>query len=156
MTDQKNYLQYVNFPLVPEYLLESHNDILNKQSKVGSIVNENYQYFQTKPVNNDLLIWTKNTLGNSAWPQYQIIKKGLPIHKDLTRRAAFNYLINPGGLHVITGFFNDNKQILYYEKIKSKTWHCIKTDVFHGVFGITGVRIAFSVEILNYQWGDDI
>ena len=65
MTDQKNYLQYINFPLVPEYLLESHDDILNKQSKVESIVNENYQYFQTKPVNNDLLIWTKNTLGNS-------------------------------------------------------------------------------------------
>jgi len=156
MADLKNYLQYINFPEVPESLLESHDDIINKPPKLNSVIDKNYQYFQTRPVNKDLLQWTKDIIGHHAWPQYQIIKYGLPIHRDPARHVAFNYILNTGGISVITGFFNDNKQILCLEQIKLKSWHRIKTDVLHGVFGITHVRIALSIEISNYRWDDDM
>jgi hypothetical protein len=80
--------------------------------------------------------------------QYQIIYSGIPIHKDMgNRKLAYNYLLATGGSKVKTVIFDDSKKVLQSEILPLKTWHSIKTDMYHGVFGLikNTPRISLSI-----------
>jgi hypothetical protein len=52
------------------------------------------------------------------------------------RKLAYNYLLEQGGNNVKTMIFDDSKKLLQSETLPLRTWHSIKTDMFHGVFGL--------------------
>jgi hypothetical protein len=145
------YITYLDFPNIPEDLLESVEDILNK-SRGESIVTQDY--FQTRLVNKNLEDWLENNLPCKFIARYQIIYSGIPIHKDEgNRKLAYNYLLVLGGSIVKTMIFDDTKKLLQSETLPLRTWHSIKTDMFHGVFGIhkDTPRISLSVTPLNLE-----
>lgn len=63
------------------------------------------------------------------------------------RKLAYNYLLVLGGSNVKTVIFDDSKKILQSEILPLRTWHSIKTDMFHGVFGLQkdNPRVSLSV-----------
>jgi hypothetical protein len=139
------YITYLNFPNIPDDLLESVEDILNKP-RCESIVTQDH--FQTRLVNKNLEDWLEKNLPCKFMAQYQIIYHGLPIHKDMgNRKLAYNYLLAQGGSNVKTMIFDDSKKLLQSETLPLKTWHSIKTDMFHGVFGLykDTPRISLSI-----------
>lgn len=139
------YIDYINLPTIPEDLLESCEDIINKP-RVNSIVKQDF--FQVRTVSNKLQDWLENNLSFKFVVQYQIIYNGIPIHKDEgDRKLAYNYLLAQGGNKVTTVIFDDDKKLLQSETLPLKTWHSIKTDMFHGVFGLqkNNPRISLSV-----------
>lgn len=139
------YIEYVNLPNIPENLLELPEDILNKP-RSNSIVKQDF--FQARPISNELQDWLEKNLPFKFVAQYQIIYLGLPIHKDeANRKLAYNYLLDQGGNNVKTIIFDDDKKILQSEILPLKTWHSIKTDMFHGVFGLEKniPRVSLSV-----------
>ena len=139
------YITYLDFPNIPEDLLESIEDILNKP-RYESIVK--HDFFQTRPINKNLQDWLEKNLSFDFVAQYQIIYSGIPIHKDMgDRKLAYNYLLALGGSNVKTVIFDDSKKILQSEILPLKTWHSIKTDMYHGVFGLQPdiPRISLSV-----------
>lgn len=138
------YINYLNFPNIPEDLLESIEDIINKP-RGNSIVTQDY--FQSRPISHKLQDWLEKNLSFEFVAQYQVIYTGIPIHKDQgNRKLAYNYLLAQGGNNVKTVIFDDNKKILQTETLPIKTWHSIKTDMFHGVFGLhTNPRVSLSV-----------
>jgi hypothetical protein len=139
------YLTYLDFPAIPENLLESTEDILNKP-RHESVVTQDY--FQTRPVNKNLEDWLEKNLPCKFTARYQIIYPGLPIHKDMgNRKLAYNYLLSLGGNNVRTIIFDETIKMLQSDIIPLKTWHSIKTDMYHGVFGIhkDTPRISLSV-----------
>jgi len=138
------YINYLNFPNIPEDLLESIEDIINKP-RGDSIVTQDY--FQSRPISHKLQDWLEKNLSFEFVAQYQVIYTGIPIHKDQgNRKLAYNYLLAQGGNNVKTVIFDDNKKILQTETLPIKTWHSIKTDMFHGVFGLhTNPRVSLSV-----------
>ena len=139
------YIQYINFPAIPENLLESVEDIINK-TRTNSIVKQDF--FQARPISNMLQDWLKKNLTFDFVAQYQIIYNGIPIHKDEgNRKLAYNYLLAQGSNKVITIIFDDDKKLLQSEILPLKTWHSIKTDMYHGVFGLPNniPRVALSI-----------
>jgi hypothetical protein len=139
------YITYLDFPNIPEDLLESIDDILNKPRLIS--VGEQ-DYFQTRPLNKNLEDWLKNNLPCKFITRYQIIYPNLPIHKDRgNRRLAYNYLLSLGGNNVKTIIFDETKKMLQSEILPLMTWHSIKTDMYHGVFGVQNEtpRISLSV-----------
>ena len=139
------YITYLDFPNIPEELLESIEDIINKP-RYESVVTQNF--FQTRLVNKNLEDWLEKNLPCKFMVRYQIIYPGLPIHKDMgNRKLAYNYLLSLGGNNVKTMIFDESKKLLQSETLPLKTWHSIKTDMYHGVFGIQSEtpRIALSV-----------
>lgn len=128
------YIENLSLPNVPDDLLESVEDIINKP-RGNSIVTQDY--FQARPISNELQYWLEKHLPFKFIAQYQIIYPGLPIHKDMgNRKVAYNYLLSQGGNNVKTVIFDESKKILQSEILPLKSWHSIKTDMFHGVFGI--------------------
>lgn len=146
-----NYIEYINFPNLPDDLLESVEDIINKP-RGNSIVKQDY--FQSRPISNELQDWLEKNLPFKFIVQYQIIYLGLPIHKDkANRKLAYNYLLSQGGNKVSTVVFDDDKKPLQSELLPLKTWHSIKTDMYHGVFGLQSKipRVSLSVTPLNLE-----
>ena len=139
------YITYLDFPNIPEDLLESIEVILNKP-RCESIVTQDY--FQTRLINKNLEVWLEKNLPCKFMARYQIIYPGLTIHKDMgNRKVAYNYLLALGGNSVKTIIFDDNKKLLQSETLPLRTWHSIKTDMFHGVFGLykDTPRISLSI-----------
>lgn len=145
------YIKYLSLPILPEDLLESVEDILNKP-RSNSIVKQDF--FQARPISNELQDWLEKNLPFKFVAQYQIIYLGLPIHKDeANRKLAYNYLLSQGGNKVSTVVFDDAKKLLESELLPLKTWHSIKTDMYHGVFGLQSniPRVSLSVTPLNLE-----
>jgi hypothetical protein len=64
------YITYLSFPNIPEDLLESVEDILNKP-RCESIVTQDH--FQTRLVNKNLEDWLEKNLPCKFMVRYQII-----------------------------------------------------------------------------------
>jgi len=150
----KNFCTYLDIPSVPEYLIEPPKFIINKPPKPGSNISSSYIFFQTRLVSKELEIWVKDIFKRDCFVQYQIVRNGIHIHKDKGRNVAFNYLIETGGAHATTCFYDDNKTLIHSEILKPKLWHRLKTDVNHDVRNINIPRIAISVEVFDYKWDD--
>jgi hypothetical protein len=139
------YIKYLPLPNLPDDLLESVEDIINKP-RSNSIVKQDY--FQARPISDELQNWLEKNLSFKFIAQYQIIYYGLPIHTDEgNRKIAYNYLLALGGSNVKTMIFDDTKKLLQSETLPLRTWHSIKTDMFHGVFGLQkdNPRVSLSV-----------
>jgi len=144
------YIKYLNFPSVPDHLLESVNDIINKPCE--NMLVKDFDTFQYKPVRQDLLDWLNNNIKGKFYAKYQVIYAGIPIHKDNPafpgdRRIAYNYIIDTGGPNVITSVYDENKILIESEHLPAKTWHSLVVERYHGVEGIdpNHPRVALTV-----------
>lgn len=143
-----NYIEYINLPPVPENLIESIPNIINKPPKTYSAVPSNYDFFKTRNVNDDLASWLQSIFDFKINAQYQLVYDGLPIHIDKGNRIiAYNYLLDTGGENVKTAVYDEKYKPLQVETLELKRWHRINTGMLHGVHGIdpSKVRIAISV-----------
>ena len=149
-----DYIVYLDLPPVPEELLYPIQDIINAPPKPGSNLPDSFYYFQVRAVSDKLTEWAQDIFKTNCYPQYQVIREGLIIHKDLGRYVAFNYILQPGGDNVSTNIYDEDKNLICSEIIQPKRWHRLKTDVYHDVTGMTTDRVAVSVELLDYVWND--
>lgn len=146
-----SYINYINLPTIPEDLLESVEDIINKP-RTDSIVKQDF--FQARPISIELQDWLEKNLSFDFVVQYQIIYNGIPIHKDEgNRKLAYNYLLAQGGNNVNTVIFDDDRKLLQSEVLPLKSWHSIKTGMYHGIFGLqkNNPRVSLSVTPLNLE-----
>jgi hypothetical protein len=145
-----NYIEYIDLPTVPEHLIEPLQDIINKSPKNFSYVSQEYQFFKTRYVNDDLKLWLQPLFDFEIHPQYQLVYDGLPIHVDKGNRIyAYNYLLDTGGDNVETAIYDENHNLLQSKKLELKRWHRVNTFMPHTVHGIDPdkVRIAISISL---------
>ena len=147
-----DYMVYLDLPQIPEHLIEPIDIIISKPPKPDSMVSANFAPFQTRLVSKELVEWVQDIFEMKCYTQYQIIRAGIPIHKDIGRTVAFNYILQTGGNNAHTCIYTENKKIM--EKIEPVKWHRLKTDVYHNVTGLTTDRVAISVDIFDYKWND--
>jgi hypothetical protein len=136
------YIEYVHLPSIPEHLIESISDIMNKPTQADFI------YFKTKPVSDDLKLWLKTIFDFDIDPKYQLVYNKIPIHVDRGDRiTAFNYLLDTGGGNVSTAIYDKHKNLLQSEILDLKRWHRIDTSMPHCVHGINPnqIRVARSI-----------
>ena len=149
-----DYIVYLDLPPVPEELLYPIQDIINSPPKPDSKIPASYHYFQTRLVSQPLFDWVHDLFKSDCYTQYQIVREGVHIHKDVGRDVAFNYILQPGGDSVSTNLYDEDQNLIHSEIIQPKRWHRLKTDVYHNVTGMTTDRVAISTEIFDYKWGN--
>ena len=151
------YIDYIDLPNIPEELLESYTDILNKPSLPinnysGNPLPAIMKSIQRREVSNNLIEWLQTILEFPVRAQYLILSTNAPIHKDPKRRPqAYNYIINAGGDNVVTTIYSDNFVVLKSLVIPEKTWHYLDTGRFHSVRGISKdqYRIVLSIDYVG-------
>lgn len=143
------HIQYLDLPPVPKHLVKSVDEIVALPRKVMTEVPDEYQnVFNTRYVEPELDEWLKSIFDFPMFPQYQLIYRGIPVHKDKSDRLiAYNYLLSTGGENVITTIYDDNMKLLQFEKLQLHRWHRIETGYFHGVHGISTDSIRCSISI---------
>jgi hypothetical protein len=138
-----NVFKYLDLPEIPAYLLPNINTV-EIQKNVYHIDVPFYKQFEISTELNDFL---KSIFKFKFVAHYQIIKTGIPIHKDKSRVECINYLINNGGEDSCLKIYQeDKKSILFKEHIENFKWHWIDVSKFHSVSGLTNnSRFSLSV-----------
>ena len=143
------YIRYLNFPTVPEYLIEPVADIIAGPFTFDA------GYFKSRPVSNELTSWLQTIFPYKIQALYQVSNHTLPIHVDVgidakvgDRLFAINYIIDPGGDQVVTNVYDSDKTtVLQSVKIDSNKWHYLITHEYHGLTGLTPDRQRVSISI---------
>lgn len=143
------HIEYLDLPPIPEHFLKSIGEIVALPPKEMTAVPEAYHdVFNTRNVEHDLNEWLRTIFHFPMYAQYQLIYRGIPVHKDKSDRlVAYNYLLATGGPNVITTIFDDSMKMLQFEKLELHRWHRIETGYFHGVHGISPESIRVSISI---------
>ena len=107
---------------------------------------KSYPYYKTFKGGKLINDFTKEHFKFNHNSQIHIVYQGLPIHKDLMRENAFNYILDPGGDKVYTCFYEEDKKFIKEKYIiDSFRWHKIQTDVYHSVLNQSRPRIALTI-----------
>jgi hypothetical protein len=143
-------------PAIPAHLTKS--PILVDKDQIG-FTDDSYSRWAAKP---ELVEWLKENISDSIkLAGVQVISSDVPLHCD-KRKWALNYIIEPGGDNVSTGFyklpgqsvlqppgsryaFARDEEELCVTSFKTNEWHILNTNVLHKVAGITGKRVAITI-----------
>ena len=143
------FIDYLPYGKIPEKLIPSVDVIINSPPKPNSNIPPEYHYYQSRLTDKKLEDYIREIIPFNCFIQYQIIRKGIPIHKDAKdRKVAINYLLSTGGNDVATTVYDENKiTVLQQEIIRPGEWHYLLTNKFHGIDGQTfnSDRVAISV-----------
>jgi hypothetical protein len=147
------YIEYLNYPPIPEHLVESVDTIINRENFEKDWTYENYV---TKPLSAELTDWllTNLDIELERQPLYQVLRNVIPMHKDTDGRPyAYNYLLYTGGDRVTTSFYDDNKKLVYSEKVLLDRCHRLSTQNYHSVVGFDSKSIRISITLTpKFTW----
>lgn len=160
-----NYFKYLDD--LPKF----SKDVLDKAMNAMSANNNTfvdpkhstYQFYRVHDT--AVLEFTKTLFNFDHIVAIQVIKKGVPVHIDIGRKVAFNYIIETGGDNVLTGYYNiddfdkiPDKHIKLVPKINMPPaqpvytvcldpmrWHKLDVSVPHGIINVEKDRIAVTV-----------
>ena len=142
------YYEELNIPKIPDNLLLCDPTfIVNNYSNIWNVIEtEVYRQYQ---VSQDLIDYLQPyfDIDISKNLKYQILNKNIPIHKDIGRTKAINYLIDAGGETVTTTWYSDELEPLFNKTIEPFKWHIINTEINHGITGIIDKRLALTISI---------
>lgn len=144
---KSKYIQYLNFPSVPEDLIIPAEIILDYP--IYLLPGIKSFHFKTLDANDNLVTWLKDNIPiEFVHVRYQVIYNGITMHKDSTDRiTVVNYLLDTGGDNVFTTVYDDDKNILQQECIEEKRWHSLSTNLYHAVGGNKFIRPRLAISI---------
>jgi hypothetical protein len=138
------YFKYLNFPSLPESI---HSEVYNSYL-------ENLNYFEFKKfkpykvhqANNKLTEEVRSIIPNATDVNVQLIQYGLPVHIDVGRTEAINYIISTGGDNVCTCFYQ-NRSLVEQYIIEPFRWHWINVSIPHTVINLKKDSTRISITI---------
>ena len=160
-----NYVEYLDtLPSVSVDLLDEVRHVsLNRASTFVDPKHSTYQFYSLYGKIRD---FTKSIFNFKHNVAVQVIKNSVPVHVDIGRIVAYNYIIETGGTNVLTAYFNiddfiqDRTNIhlkllpkldcptaepIYTVCIEPNRWHKLNVSIPHSVLNIESERIAITV-----------
>lgn len=144
-----SFVEYLDhIPNIDQSIIDEAYWYINNSDNVYP--DPSYPYYKTFKGGEHLIEFTKKYFNFEHNSQIHIVYQGLPVHKDLMRLEAFNYILDPGGDKVYTCFYEEDKKFIKEKYIiESNRWHRIRTDVYHAVLNQTRPRIALTISAKN-------
>lgn len=145
------YVTYLNLPKIPTYLLELISNDFLEVSTNNAFPKNDITYSEIKKIYasisppKDLNVWLCDNVSKNLKWFVQVIKKDLPLHKDIGTACKLNYVFELGGSGVETSFYDDDKKLVYSEVIVPHRWHILKVDTLHRAWNIENDKIRLSV-----------
>jgi hypothetical protein len=145
------FYEYVDFPKVPEELLEDPEVIFKKpplklNRHLDSPDNPAERKHWPVAISDPLYTWLKDNIFKEEILVWYTVSSGeLEAHKDM-RQYCYNYILVTGGDDVVT-YKKQNDKIVEYVKFEPKRWLKLDNHVLHGTFGEfkNGPRILLQI-----------
>ncbi len=167
-----NYFEYLDAlpPVSSDLLNEARHASLNR---VSTFVDPKFSTYQFYLLQGKIAEFTKSIFNFKHSVSVQVIKNGAPVHVDIGRAVAYNYIIETGGVNVLTAYFNiddfiqdrNNRHLRLFPKldcapaepiytvcIEPNRWHKLNVSVPHTVLNIGSERIAITVTPLPLRY----
>lgn len=137
----QRYIQYLNFPRIPQEMLDKL--CIDPNSYQRTISYESYQW--SDEFNQEIDAWGKKNICENMYFAFQMMYADVPLHRDDGTLTKLNYVVNSGGSNVVTEFYNDNNELLDSYCIEPHRWHIFKADTLHCVKNIQPGQVRFSI-----------
>lgn len=141
----QDYCMIFKFPTPPEYVIEEArktalemNEVDTNEVPLDMTVVSFYKWFMLPEASQT---WLNDNVMNGDWG-VQIIYDSTPIHKDKHCSGRFLFNIDTGD--ATTSFYSDSKALISSMHLLPMTWYHLKTDCYHEVTNVTGLRIAIT------------
>jgi hypothetical protein len=138
--------KYLSLPKIPDELLLHNEEDFTEMENIFK--NKGSRFYKQHLVTNpELKKFIEDIFGCPCFCTYQVIKNGIPVHKDSGRTECINYLITTGGPDAALDFYNNRFKVEHSEKLPAHVWHWLNVSGLHGVSGLTSTRISISIEL---------
>jgi hypothetical protein len=160
-----NYFEYLDTlpPVSLDLLNEVRYTALNSKS---TFVDPEFSTYQFYLLQGKIKEFTQSIFNFEHSVSVQVIKNGVPVHVDIGRIVAYNYIIETGGSNVLTAYFNiddfiqdrNNRHLRLFPKldcplaepvyancIEPNRWHKLNVSLPHTVLNIESERMAITV-----------
>lgn len=137
------YMLLEDIPPIPADLLITNPDEVRKLPNIFSGKSNNYTLHECP---DELRSYLKKIFPDMTKFRYQTLRKDIPVHIDIGRKFAINYIVSTGGTDVNTVWYKkDGSTEVFRVKLPSNTWHKLEVDKHHNVTGITDDRVAVTI-----------
>lgn len=142
------YCETIDYlPHIPQDMISSLTDIEKRVNVFPDpMAVETYASYE---IEQELQEWAQSQFDYPVVARYQVIKKNLPIHRDLgIKGTKYNFLITTGGNNVITKWWDDEKNpttVLYEMIAKPLVWYNLNIETPHEVINVTEPRISITI-----------
>jgi len=139
------YVQYLNLPLIPQYLI-AHIDRTPEIHKQAPSSQVHGPYIWSSHGTDAINQWCQKNICADMYFACQIMTNDLVTHKDIGTKIKLTYLVDSGGDNVSTNFYDDDQttQLASYV-IAPNQWHILKADTYHQVSNIQPGQVRFSI-----------
>jgi hypothetical protein len=137
------FAKEIKFPQIPNDIADIVRQQAIKWVEHDNTAKENYGWI---PANTVVDKWCKENVCEYAQWAVQVLIADLPKHIDENSQVKIQFLLETGGKNVISKSYKNN-YVVHSIVCDADKWYILKTDEFHGVYGVTGVRIALAARI---------
>ena len=144
-------LEYLDLPKIPDYLLvDIYQTIRNTSAadrhsnKEGTDAEKSAAWNSIK-ASDKLKQFVATLFKDEHDVHIFVLSADLPMHKDNTRDAAYNYVLETG--NALTNFHNDDGNVIESHSITTFQWHKLDVSTYHSVSIPNGPRVVVSVSI---------
>ena len=137
------FAKEIKFPRIPDEIADNVRQQAIKWVEHDNVAKENYGWI---PANTIVDKWGKENVCEYAQWAVQVLIADLPKHIDENSQVKIQFLLETGGKNVISKSYKNN-YVVHSIVCDADKWYILKTDEFHGVYGVTGVRIALAAKI---------
>ena len=139
-----HYYRQLNLPRVPDDILAQINLDPKDYTKTLRLTHDVYTW--TDQFNEAINSWCQENICKEMYWAFQFMTGDLPIHKDNVTLNKFVYVIEPGGLNVVTSFYTeDHSTQLESIVLETHKWYILKVDTPHDVSGIEPGKLRFAI-----------
>ena len=145
------YLEYLDLPKIPDYLLVDIYQTIRNTSAADRHSNkegtdaEKSAAWNSINASDKLKQFVATLFEDEHDVHIFVLSADLPMHKDNTRDAAYNYVLETG--NALTNFHNDDGNVIESHSITTFQWHKLDVSTYHSVSIPNGPRVVVSVSI---------
>ena len=137
------FVKEIALPEVPVDILDiARQQAINWVESVKG-TNKMYRWIPANPIVDK---WCKENICEYAQWAVQVLTGDLPKHIDESSQVKIQYLIETGGNNVISKSYK-NDYVVHSVVCDTNKWYILQTNEFHGVYGVTDVRIALAARL---------
>ena len=144
-------LEYLDLPKIPDYLLVDIYQTIRNTSAADRHSNkegtdaEKSAAWNSINASDKLKQFVATLFEDEHDVHIFVLSADLPMHKDNTRDAAYNYVLETG--NALTNFHNDDGNVIESHSITTFQWHKLDVSTYHSVSIPNGPRVVVSVSI---------
>jgi len=143
--NERAYCRYINLPRISEEVLSKINPDPDQYSSRSS---STPNYVWTDDFNFEVNQWCQANICDSIYWAFQMIRPPeMQIHKDRTTTHKFVYVLDTGGDHVETRYYDEHDPTKVVETliIPPHQWCILRVDCYHSVHNIEPGRVRMAV-----------